>query len=164
MSTWRHFDVNSNIFALLPNIAAVIATVIQLRIKLGNEQTFHSRFAYKQVRRKFIRQRRMTFHMTIYGTSPTSPIWKIKHDFFDNTTTSITLTAQILVLRPRRQLGYLNSNLMLRWDGHLPPWLKLVAFVANQIIKATCIVFPPHNLFYFWRFPGKCKALILDLH
>ena len=43
-----------------------------------------------------------------------SPIWKIKYDFFDNTTTFKTLTAQILVLRARGQLGYLNSNVMLR--------------------------------------------------
>ena len=38
--------------------------------------------------------------------------------FFGNTTTFRTLTAQILVLEPRGKLGYLNSNLMLRWDGH----------------------------------------------
>ena len=43
---------------------------------------------------------------------------KIQTLFFDKTTTSITLTAHILVLEPRGQLGYLNSNLMLRRDGH----------------------------------------------
>ena len=32
---------------------------------------------------------------------------------------TLVLTAQTLVLQPRRQLGYLNSNLMLRWDGHV---------------------------------------------
>ena len=41
--------VISNTFALLPNFAAFIATVIQLRIMLGHEQTFHSSFAHKQV-------------------------------------------------------------------------------------------------------------------
>ena len=76
-------------------------------IVLGHEHTFHSRFAYKQVRRKLMRLRRVTFHMNIYGISP---ILKIKHNFFRNTTTFRTLTAQILVLQPRRQLGYHNSR------------------------------------------------------
>ena len=67
-------DVISNTFALLQNFAAVIATVIQLRIMLGHEQTFHSRFAYKQVRRKLMRLRRVTLHLTIYGINPISPI------------------------------------------------------------------------------------------
>ena len=29
--------------------------------------------------------------------------------------------ARILVFQPRGQLGYLNSNIMLRWDGHFNP-------------------------------------------
>ena len=115
-------DVISNIFALSPNFTAVIATVIQLRIMLGHEQAFHSSFAYKQVHRKRMRLRRVTFRMTIYGISPISPVWKINHDFYDNTTFT-TLTAQILVLQPRGQLGYLNSSLMLRWDRHLNAYL-----------------------------------------
>ena len=41
-----------------------------------------------------------------------SPILKVKHDFNENTTTVITLTAQILVFQPRGQLGYLSSNLV----------------------------------------------------
>ena len=71
-----------------------------------------------------MRLRRVTFHMTIYGVlvrykSHKSHLKKkIGHDIFDNATTFITLMAQIWVLQPRGQLGYLNSNLMLRWDGH----------------------------------------------
>ena len=57
----------------------------------------------------------VTFHMTICGISP---IWKIKCDSFGNTTAYITLRDQILVLQPREQFGYHNSNLMLRWDSH----------------------------------------------
>ena len=54
---------------------------------LGHEQTFHSRFAYKQVRRKLMRLRRVTFHMTI-------PIWYKSHlknptRFSDSTATFI---------------------------------------------------------------------------
>ena len=30
----------------------------------------------------------------------------------------MTLTAHILALQPRGQLGYLNSNVMLRWDDY----------------------------------------------
>ena len=73
--------------------------------------------------------RHVTFHMTIYGKSPISPTWKIKHIFL---VTFRTLTAQILVLQPCRQLGYLNSNLMLRLDVHfnllMPKIMKRVSF------------------------------------
>ena len=34
-------------------------------------------------------------------------------------TTSMTLTAQILVLQPSRQLGSCNSNLYNGWDDHI---------------------------------------------
>ena len=102
---------------------------------LGYEQALHSRFADKQLRQKLMRLIRVTFHMSVHGISPISHIWKIKHDFFDSTTTFITLTAPILVLQPRGQLGYLNSNLMLRWHGHfkfnVAVWL-LVSDLENE--------------------------------
>ena len=91
----------------------------QAWIVLGHEQAFHSSFAYEQIRRKLMRLRRVTlWPMTIYGISPIT-FEKSNTIFFGNTTTFRTLTAQFLVLQPRGQLGYLNSNLMLRWDVSL---------------------------------------------
>ena len=60
------------------------------------------------------------------------PIWKKKSNtiFFGNTTFR-TLMAQILVL-PRGQLGYLNSHLMLRWDGHFKFLYQSLCFVTNR--------------------------------
>ena len=65
-----------------------------------------------------MRLKRVAFHMTIYGIKSHKFHLKNQTRFFDNKTTSITLTAYILVLVPPGQLGYLNSNLMLRWNGH----------------------------------------------
>ena len=88
-------------------------------------------FKVHQVLRKLMRPGRVTLHITIYGISPISPIWKIKHDFLDNKTTSIALTAQMLVLLPRGQLGYLNSNLMLRWDGHFNCAFSVFTYLSS---------------------------------
>ena len=65
--------------------------------------------------------RRVTFPMTIYGISPVSPIWKIKHVFSVTQLSEIErhilngLAAEVHreILQPRGQLSYLNSNLML---------------------------------------------------
>ena len=95
----------------------------QAGIVLRHEQTFHSRFAYKQIHRKLMQLRRVTFHMTIYSRSPVSSIWKIKRDFVDNTTTFRSLTALDLGFIITSWTTWLsNSNLMLT-RALLGPWI-----------------------------------------
>ena len=145
-SFWRHFKYLRIVTKFRGSYCDCNGITNQAGIALGHEQTFHSRFALKQVkkqvRRKLMRLRRVTFHMTIYSKSPISSIWKIKHDFFGSTTTFRALTAQILVLQPRRQLDYLNSNLMLRWDGHFkarPTRMRFSCVALRSVTMRPCI-------------------------
>ena len=135
---WRHFEVIWNTFPLLPNFAAVNATVMQLRIKLESCWDMNKYFIQGSPTDRDAENScgwgvwRFTWPYR-NGISPVSLIWKIKHDFFCNTATFRTLTAQILVLQPRGQLGCLNSNLMSRLDGHFN-------FVIRRLADWNCNV------------------------
>ena len=114
---WRHFKCLRIVIKFRGSYCDCNTITNQAGIMLDHEQTFHLRFAYKQVRRKPMQLRCVTSHDHIWYKSRKSHL-KNQTRFFDNTATFMTLTAQILVLQPHGQLGYLNSNVMLRWDGH----------------------------------------------
>ena len=88
-------------------------------IVLRHEQKFHFRFAYKQVRWKAKAHAAETFdasHDHIWYKFHKSHLKKQtiffrRHDNFPNS------DGTYLGFTTRRQHGYINSNLMLRWDG-----------------------------------------------
>ena len=80
---------------------------------------------------------------------PINPVWKIKHEFFDNMTIDNLHYFNSTDLRSRGQIGYLNSNLLLRCDGHLK-FFVLITLHTNrhkngQIIGKIFTAVPSHN-------------------